>query len=44
MKNNNEVNKHIPVSDIAKNKLAIITGITEIRPWKSAMWSEFHSR
>ena len=27
-----QVNKHIPVLDIAKNKSALISGIAEIRP------------
>ena len=29
---NDEVSKHIPVLDIAKNKSALISGIAEIRP------------
>ena len=29
---NNEVNKHIPVLDIATNKSAPMSGIAEIRP------------
>ena len=39
-----DVNKRIIVLDIAKNKLALISGIAGIRPWNSAMWSEFHSK
>ena len=38
------INKNIPVLDIAKTKSVLISGIAEIRPWKSAMWSEFHSK
>ena len=33
-KKNDEVNNHIPVLDIAKNKSALISGIAEIRPRK----------
>ena len=43
-KKTDKVNKHIPVLDIAKNKSAFISGIAEIRPWKSVMWSESHSK
>ena len=32
-------NKHTPVLDIVKNKSVLISGIAEIWPWKSAMWS-----
>ena len=31
-KKSDEVNKHIPVLDIAKNKSALTSGIAEIRP------------
>ena len=41
---NDEVNKHIQVLDIAKTKPALISGKAEIRPWKSAVWTEFHSK
>ena len=32
LKKTYEVNNHIPVLDIAKNKSALISGIAEIRP------------
>ena len=32
LKKSDEVNKHIPVLDMAKNKSALTSGIAEIRP------------
>ena len=33
-KQTDKASKHIPVLDIAKNKLALVSGIAEIHPWK----------